>query len=103
MLDWGSRRLFNVHGYGNDRLTLLDGQFVETTQTVLSLPTSSEGATLRRGSIFTGQDLGGISAMPQAPRSPYWSRTVSPTLMTGLLCFLARRSEGSPRFLRRSL
>ena len=65
MLDWGSRRLFNVHGYGGDRVTLLDALFVETMQDV-SLPLSSEGASLRRGSLLSGQDLGGTSRMTAA-------------------------------------
>ena len=59
MLDWGSRRLFNVHGYGNDRLVRLDTFFSETSEAV-ALPLSTEGATLLGSEIWASQDLGGI-------------------------------------------
>ena len=61
-LDWGSRSLFNVHGYGNDRVTRLDPSLVEAGNPV-SLPFSTEGVFLYRGSLFSGQDLGGISLL----------------------------------------
>lgn len=60
MLDWGSRRLFNLHGYGNDRLVPLDPLFIEMSESS-ALPFSAEGGSLREGSLVTTQDLGGIS------------------------------------------
>lgn len=62
-MDWGSRRLFNLHGYQlPNRLVLLDSALNETAVEFQAPDLGDEGACLAPdGSLWLANDLGGIT------------------------------------------
>ena len=63
-MDWGSRRLFTLHGYIDpNRLTVVDSALNETQTSATFDGVGNEGATCSPdGAIWLANDLGGVTS-----------------------------------------